>query len=189
MWKLIQCAVQGRGHVKENIPCQDKTCVYHNEDVSITALADGAGSAKLSHFGAEDITHFMCIDIAKNFDSYYNNNDGVEVKKELVSKIHSRLIALAKEIECEFNDLSSTLLITAVKDVRYLIVHIGDGVIGYIKDDQIKIASQPENGEFVNTTVFTTSKNVLQTIKILRGKLDTITGFVSISDGTEAMFL
>ena len=52
MWKVVQCAVQGRGHIKGNIPCQDKIHYYTDENTTITALADGAGSAKLSHIGA-----------------------------------------------------------------------------------------------------------------------------------------
>ena len=49
----------------------------------------------------------------------------------------------------------------------------------------MKIASQPENGEFVNTTVFTTSKDAIMTMRLIKGSLGTIQGFVLMSDGTE----
>ena len=186
MWKLVQCAVQGRGHIKENVPCQDKTYKYIKGDVCVSALADGAGSAKLSHYGAEDITQFMCRTIAENFDLYFNNEDGKSVKMQMIEEIDFRLKSLVSEMKCEISDLSSTLLITAVKEDKYIIVHIGDGIIGYLKNDELKIASQPENGEFVNTTIFTTSRSALQTMKLLKGYLGSINGFVSMSDGSAA---
>lgn len=186
MWKIVQCAVQGRSHIKTGIPCQDKTFSIIKKGVSVIALADGAGSAKLSHFGAERITKFICDDFAKNFDDYFVEEDGVSIKRELISKILVELGNLSKELECELKELASTMMFVAVKDDQFIISHIGDGVVGYLKDDELKIASQPENGEYANTTVFTTSKDALNTMKLLKGNLGNIQGFVLMSDGTEA---
>lgn len=185
MWKVVQCAVQGKGHIKDYIPCQDKTYYYTKDDITVTALADGAGSAKLSHFGAEHITRFICGDLAKNFDLYFSNEDGVFVKNELNDKIKHQIDELAMEIKCDPHDLSSTLLAVAVKKNYYILLHIGDGVIGYSKSNKLNIASKPENGEFVNTTVFTTSKDALQTMQLMKGYLGQINGFILMSDGTE----
>ena len=185
MWKMVQCAVQGRSHIKTNIPCQDKTFTLVKNGVNVIALADGAGSANLSHFGAERITHFICDDFSENFDSYFATEDGASVKKELVSKIVVELYDLSKELNCGLKELASTLLFVAVKENQFILSHIGDGVIGYLKDDGLKIASQPENGEFTNTTVFTTSKDVLATMKLIKGNIGDIQGFVLMSDGTE----
>ena len=186
MWNILQCAVQGQSHIKTDVPCQDKTFFYNEGDVSITALADGAGSAKLSHYGAEHITQYICNDLSVNFELYFNNNDGVAVKRELDSKIKNQISQLAKELKCESKDLSSTLLVAAVKADQYILIHIGDGVIGYTKKNEIKIASKPENGEFVNTTVFTTSMDSLVSMKLMKGKLGDVDGFILMSDGSEA---
>lgn len=186
MWNIVQCAVQGRGHIKEQMPCQDKTFSLFKKGVNVVALADGAGSAKMSHFGAAHITEFICYDFCDNFDVYFNENEGVLVKKELISKILIQLSELSKDLNCEINDLASTLLFVAIKDSKFIIAHIGDGVVGYLKNDQLKIASQPENGEFTNTTVFTTSKDALMTMKIMKGYIGGIDGFILMSDGTEA---
>lgn len=186
MWKVVQCAVQGRGHIKENIPCQDKIHYYTDENTTITALADGAGSAKLSHLGAEKITHYICDDLLVNFEHYFGNEDGVAVKSELDHKIKAFISNLAYKAECEERDLASTLLVVAVKDNRYILMHIGDGVIGYSKNGEMKIASHPENGEFVNTTIFTTSNEALLTMRLMKGSLGSIDSFILMSDGTEA---
>ncbi|MBR1432096.1 PP2C family serine/threonine-protein phosphatase [Ruminococcus sp.] len=185
MWKSIQYAVQGLGHIKESIPCQDKTHIYIDDNIAVAALADGAGSAKLSHLGAEHITHFICEDLAQNFDYYFENNNGIEVKNKFDIKIKEQLSKLSEELKCQMADLASTLLMVAVKDNHFILLHIGDGVIGYSKEDRIRVASTPTNGEFVNATVFTTSDDVVKNMQLMKGNTGNIDGFVLMSDGAE----
>lgn len=185
MWNTIQCAVQGRGHIKSNTPCQDKTYSMITDTTQVIALADGAGSAKFSHYGAETVVKFICSELIKKFSICFNNNNGAAVKQQLIEGILESLNKTAMQLECEIKELASTLLFVAVKNDQFIIAHIGDGVIGYLKDNEMKIASQPENGEFVNTTVFTTSKDAIMTMRLIKGSLGTIQGFVLMSDGTE----
>ena len=185
MWNIVQCAVQGRSHINEKIPCQDKTFFRICDDTFVIALADGAGSAKLSHYGAETATKYICDELAEKFDEYYAENDGVLVKMKITGSLTGKLHERSEEIGCETKDLASTLLFAAIKKDRFILAHIGDGVIGYLKKGELKIASYPENGEFVNTTVFTTSENAITTMKLLKGYLGEIEGFVLMSDGTE----
>ena len=35
-------------------------------------------------------------------------------------------------------DLASTLLFVAIKDNKFIMAHIGDGIIGYLKQDEVK---------------------------------------------------
>ena len=186
MWNMIQSAAQGRSHIKNDIPCQDKTYVLAQDSVWVTALADGAGSAKLSHFGAAAVVECICRAAADNFDEWYEEQDGVRVKQQILSMLNALLNGKAAELDCEVRDLASTLLFAAVKEDRFILGHIGDGVIGYLKNDELRIASEPENGEFANTTVFTTSPDALSTMKMIKGKRGGIHGFVLMSDGSEA---
>lgn len=186
MWNSVQCAVQGRGHIKDGTPCQDKTYHLFENGISVIALADGAGSASMSHFGAEFVTRKICELLTQQFDIYFNEDDGATIKRVIVGILMEGLEKLSEELNCEIKDLASTLLVAAVYDGKYIILHIGDGVIGYVKNDELKIASHPENGEFVNTTVFVTSKDALPTMKMMKGQLNGITGFALMSDGTEA---
>ena len=78
MWRFFQCAVAGRGHERRGIPCQDKTYRFQYNGVNTVALADGAGSAKLSHLGASRISEFTCKEMAEHFDCYYANENGHE---------------------------------------------------------------------------------------------------------------
>lgn len=187
-WNVLQCAVQGRGHLKSGTPCQDKTFSVVKDECSACALADGAGSAPLSHFGAEAVTVAICNYIAENFDSIFGENDGASVKRDILATVNKQLEALCKEKGCSIKDLASTLLFVAEKAGKFIICHIGDGVVGYVKNGKILVASHPENGEFANTTVFTTSGSAIASMKIFKGNVGQISGFVLMSDGTETSF-
>ncbi|NMA82604.1 MAG: protein phosphatase 2C domain-containing protein [Epulopiscium sp.] len=184
MWKTVNYEVCGRGHKKDSIPCQDKTYSSYIKNVNIIALADGAGSARLSHYGAEVVIKAASEYISNNFDAVINNEDGKEVKINILNYLLDALKNKSTELSCDLKDLASTFLMVAVKDDVFLIIHIGDGVIGYLKGHELKIASRPENGEFANTTTFVTSKDALSSMKLFRGKTDNIHGFVLMSDGT-----
>lgn len=186
MWNFIECTQQGRSHVKQGIPCQDKTYSQSYGDTYTMALADGAGSARCSHVGAECVAKCISGELGNNFESYWEEENARTAKNRLYQEIYDSLQQLANEKECELKDLASTLLIVAVKDDRYIILHVGDGVIGYYKKGEIKVASAPNNGEFANTTVFTTSPIAYSQTRLLKGHLGDITGFVLMSDGPEA---
>lgn len=185
MWNIIQCAMVGQGHLKEGVPCQDKTYTLRDGAFSIAVLADGAGSASLSHLGAEIVTQNMAVHFSQHFDDYYTNPDGIAAKTELVQHIQSLMRQTAKEQECALEDLASTLLLTAVMDERFIILHIGDGVIGYFKENELRVASVPHNGEYANSTIFTTSPNCVTSLTLIKGELNGIDGFVIMSDGAE----
>lgn len=188
MWKVIKCAVQGISHLDKGIPCQDKVYNLAKNGVTTIALADGAGSAIFSHYGAELITRHICEKLCQNFDSIFNNDDGINAKKNLVNDILEQLELLAVDKRCQLNDLASTLLFVSVQDNRFILAHIGDGTIGYLKDNELKTVEMKKKEGAVNETFFTTSSNVLQQMQLIKGSLDTISGFVLMSDGTEASF-
>lgn len=189
-WKTIGCAVQGKGHIAAGIPCQDKIYKYKNGNIHVIALADGAGSAKYSHFGAECVTRNACEKVGRDF---YKLLSSPNPRKELLSFLLDRLEELAAEKQCSLNDLASTLLLAAADNEQCMTLHIGDGVIGYFKKteegtktyDKVLVASHPENGEFTNTTTFVTSRNAESSMRMSKGKVGPISGFVLMSDGSE----
>lgn len=184
MWRILGCTAKGKSHELNGTECQDKICKLEKNGATVIALADGAGSAKLSHFGAEMVTSFICEKLCSNFEEIFNNEDGAAVKKEVLDEIGEQIAILAKEKQCDQYDLSSTLLVAAVKDNNFILIHLGDGVVGLHDGEKLIVASKPTNGEYANTTVFTTSKNALTSIKMIKGNLNDKKGFVLMSDGT-----
>lgn len=188
MWKMINYEICGRGHLKTNIPCQDKTLIVNKENSYVIALADGAGSASHSHYGAETVVNTISNFLIDKFDELIVNQNGVKVKEEILAVIREALANEAKKHSCAIKELASTILAIAVRGDEFLIIHLGDGVIGVVKDDVLKVASKPENGEFSNSTIFVTSENAINYIKLYKGKTDGISGFVIMSDGTAESF-
>jgi hypothetical protein len=153
--------------------------------VNIIALADGAGSAILSHYGAEQAVNCIAEYLSDNFVSLIENEDGKQVKQQILETVRNSLEKVTEERECKLSDLASTLLVVAVSEDNYIIAHVGDGVIGYLDGEELKIASFPDNGEFSNVTTFVTSKEALASMRLFKGNVKSIAGFVIMSDGTE----
>lgn len=182
-WKTAGAFVQGTGHKKKKVPCQDRIYSIVDRGFAAISLADGAGSCSHSHIGAEIVTKTVVKVLEKKFDFLYGLSE-----KFIKDYILYELLVKLGYIACAFNvdlmELSSTLLFVAVKNRRYICGHIGDGVIGILNDENLNVLSHPERGEFANTTYFVTSHNALDHFKIMKGKIDSISGFVLMSDGS-----
>ena len=187
-WKSVSCAVQGRGHKRKNIPCQDKVARRVKNGVHVIALADGAGSASLSHFGAECVVNHIIKFVTEKFFDLIAESEGQKVTTEILSTILQALNEESQSLNCNLKDLASTLLVAAVSDENFFLAHLGDGVIGYLNDKGLKTVSIPDNGEFSNETVFLTSSNAASHFRIYKGALKNISGFILMSDGTEQSF-
>ena len=185
LWKCSSCAVQGRAHIRNGTPCQDKTLTSYAKGVYTICLSDGAGSAKLSHYGAECVVNSICELLINDFDGLYAKEDGREVKITIVNRITEAIRKESDSLCCEPTDLAATMLAVAVKDTRFIAAHIGDGVVGCLKGTELKVISIPSNGEHANETYFVTSGGALNTMTLFKGSVDSISGFVIMSDGTE----
>lgn len=188
MWKMSGCYHKGRGHARMKLPCQDRIAALSKKGVRVAALADGAGSASYSREGAQLVVTYATEYITEHFDEMLASTTAGVVKKGLLDHLRKRLEEEACALGCAFEALASTLLFAAVKKDRFLIGHLGDGVIGYLKDGRIHVASAPDNGEYANTTYFVTSASAYARLRLIKGRLDEIDGFVLMSDGCAESF-
>lgn len=133
MWITNSVAVQGREHITEQTPCQDKVYTLEKDDISVIALADGAGSCPLSHFGAE----VSCRTVAEFFIAHgremYEADKLDDFKLMLYRTLLTALEEEAQKHQCSsVKALSSTLLCAGIYKDKLFTVHIGDGVIAGI---------------------------------------------------------
>ncbi len=193
-----QCNLEliGRDHVKAGLPCQDKTAYKMADGVRVIALADGAGSKKDSHFGAEIAVNITVDLLSKHFDEYFmmlenaptRNN---KLSKILISEIYDGLNEKAAQIEnVSVLEMSSTLLFIAIKGDQYIQGHIGDGLIGELLNNkqglEVRIRSHPENNGAPNITFFLTDTDASENFRITSGFIGKhIKGYVLMSDGPE----
>lgn len=186
MWKTLSASVTGRGHRKCGVCCQDRAFALQRNGVTTLALADGAGSSPISQAGAECVTRTACEMLCANFDDIYTCTMPKEAKSSILESILSSLSGLSMKLGVEKSQLACTLMAVAVRSDDYLIFHVGDGVIGYRKNDKVKVASAPQNGEFANRTTFVTAPGAIRHALILRGRQPDIDGFILMTDGCEA---
>ncbi len=184
IWKVSKAERQGSSHCRSGVPCQDKTFCLSQNGVNVIALADGAGSACLSHYGAAAVVEELSAFVALNFDELCSSSDK-HSGRIVAGKIREIISSEAKRRECQVRDLSSTLLLVAVRKKKFLSIHVGDGVIGCMERDRLVVLSKPENGEHANETWFTTAKALDSVLRIRVGDASNISGFILMSDGVE----
>lgn len=189
MWISVNARVQGISHIKSDTPCQDYNISCDNGDTYAIILSDGAGSALYSEIGAMIVCEAVKAYVFEDF-KYLYNCDAKEFKSRLIHRIRTRLGIAAKKHNSSKNDFASTLLFVAVNKNKFICGHLGDGIIGIIdNDNNAKALSLPENGEFVNSTFFTTSNNYQYHLRIAKGYVDNIQTFFIMSDGaSECLF-
>jgi len=182
-WRSAGNYVQGKGHTLKNIPCQDRIFSLLDSDINIIALADGAGSYLYSHYGAEVSTNTVCDILKQQFDIFYESEKEV-MKQSIISELLKQLNCKADHLGISVKELSSTLMFASVRNDRYIVGHIGDGVIGMLENGSLKVLSEPDNKEYVNVTTFVTSSNACENFRINKGQISGIDGFILISDGS-----
>ena len=189
MFKEFHYQVRGHGHLRDGTPVQDRTKYVSRGGVQVLCLADGAGSASHSEFGAQAVVDEACAMLVDRFAEFATSDDGARVKVELLDQLVSKLTNVADRHGVEPGDLASTFLCVAVSGERFLGAHVGDGVVGYMKNGELKVISAPDNSEFANQTTFVTSGRALESMRLFRGSLDGVAGFILMSDGTgESLF-
>jgi serine/threonine protein phosphatase PrpC len=202
-WKMVSVYTIGQSHIASSTPCQDRTFELVKIDFFKSfkkllfdlkwtpsifyglSLADGAGSCANSGLGADLSACNILTFVENKFEKLLDINPS-QISNLLTSYLEKELEKTAKRQEIQFNTLSSTLLFIAIKNDKFIIGHIGDGVIGMLdNNNEIKVISKPENGEFSNATFFTTSTNYPDRLRILKGTLKNAVGFILMSDGPE----
>lgn len=189
MWKINKTFLQGQLHYQQNKRCEDFAYSFRFKDVESVAVADGAGSLSDSADGAMVTAKTATRYIAGNFDKIYNSQNPEKEKFFIIEAINYEIEKLyARE---DFENFGSTLICVAVKDDRYIAVHLGDGVIGTVNADKSvkSVFSAPMNGLTKNQTYLTGMKKAFKYLRLYTGKTDDISAFVMFTDGIADVFV
>lgn len=186
MFNEFHYQVRGRGHELDGTRGQDRTAYLSGRGVQVLCLADGAGSAPQSEFGAQAVVEEGCALLIEQFAQFDTSADAEQARQEILERLHERLAGVGRRLGCTFADLASTFLAIAVSAERFVVVHIGDGVIGYVKNGELRVISAPDNAEFANQTTFVTSPDAASSTRLFRGATEGVSGFILMSDGTSA---
>ncbi|MBO5934617.1 MAG: protein phosphatase 2C domain-containing protein [Clostridia bacterium] len=189
MWKINKSFLQGQLHNAQRRRCEDYATSYQTADITAIAVADGAGSLSDSADGAMTAAKTASRYIADNFEKIYSSQNPEKEKFFIIEAIKYEIEkSYGRE---DFENFGSTLLCVAVKDNRYIAVHLGDGVIGSANADKTAktVFSAPMNGLTKNQTYLTGMKNVFRYLRVYTGLTDDISEFVIFTDGIADVFV
>jgi hypothetical protein len=186
MWLCLAESVRGTSHVERDSECQDY-CEVQVEDSSafVFAVADGAGSAKLSAVGAKSAVAQFCAEARALGVTENATRESVFAATE---KIRSAIIAEANARGCEVRELASTLLGGYVTPNRSWFFQIGDGAIVAQENGSYRPLTWPVNGEYANSTIFLTSADWAEHAQflIVETQLSEVAAF---TDGMQELIL
>ena len=158
-WKVASASVVGTSHQKAGLPCQDSNHYRVVGDFLVAAVADGAGSAKLSQEGSA-LASQASVDKACELVG----SDAEAIEEVLASAFSAAREAIQSKADSCGNpirDYATTLIVAVCMPDRTVVGQIGDGAsVAMLKDSQEhKLLIQPQRGEYVNETQFITSRD------------------------------
>lgn len=170
---------RGRGHRAQDLPCQDRSLIWLGVGGAGIVVSDGAGSARRSDHGAEIVVK-VTSGVLREQETW---NDHIAVRDRIVAACREEMVKRAKELECAVSELAATVAFVAVADDEVFSGNLGDGVIVAFRGGKAEVLIAPERGEFANETVFVTSSDARERLRIVRRPIEDYDGFAVMSDG------
>lgn len=169
-WTVAGTSVPGASHRKSGLPCQDAhSWTVINDSILITAVCDGAGSARLSHLGAQTAANKAVETVRKCIleKCPVSEEDWRNHLEQARAEALSRINELANSEGCSVCDLATTFLLAAAAPDCTAALQIGDGaIVARLDDGELDLLSQPESGEYANETTFLTSPGAQAQLRI-----------------------
>ena len=199
-WKQCGVAVQGKDHINAGVVCQDNVAAESRNGVHAIALSDGGGSRKFSQIGSEYSTRAVCGLLVEKFDDFYDRQQqiakGGEQAQKLLMRLRLEILdtvldALRTQVtpERSLQDFGCTLQFAAVKNGKFIVGHVGDGVIAALYQRglarRVEVLSHPENGGGPNITFFITDHDAKDHLRLQHGECHQLEGILMMSDGPE----
>lgn len=161
-WKYFYSSVKGTSHIAANTPKQDSCKICMLDDYLISAVADGAGSAKHSDLSSR----FICKLFVKKTKQWLANNKIEDLTREIIAEWFTHFQKVINRAVLVYNlessrEFATTLLFSVLSKNFNIFVQIGDGIIAVGDAGDMECVFLPQNGEFINTTNFATETNAV----------------------------
>ena len=176
---------QGTAHRRVGLPCQDFGGVRKpaGSDAIVGAVADGAGSASLSHFGAQSATRFA-LSLLSDRAARATGPDET-LMDGLLEAVQAHLTIAARTYGCDTDDLACTLIAFAAWPTGIAALQIGDGfLIRSVGGRLYRQVGTGHRGEFINETLFVTDPGVADRVRVAV-ELGPISFIAAATDGLE----
>ncbi len=190
MWKAIGARATGTSHVASGTPCQDAfawgSVEFAGEHIFFAAIADGAGSAALSHVGSR-----LVVRTVAKLMRHAVRFGRLPRPDQMLDAAEVGLLAIeraAVKRDAPVKDFASTLLMAAVSTRGGIFCQIGDGCWVVRRDGRLAPATWPTTGAYANETTFLTSAGWRRSFQVeeIKGQIDAVAGF---TDGLQSLAL
>lgn len=194
-WQAVAQAVMGHRHSVTEQPCQDAASAQTRLR-PVVVNCDGAGSAKLSHFGSKALSQqlqrlFMTLEplLAEWLDT--KDVDTEQISERLASIIARHSKGIIKDIATHWQQpetaFRSTLLVAIMGKYHHFWLQIGDGyLLRRCEHDEThawQVMVMPEKGEFANHTCFVDPALTMAHVQYGMASATEISGLAAMSDG------
>lgn len=221
-WFLNYGELAGKSHLSRKIPCQDRALCRQGNGVTVAVLSDGCGSSPISQYGSQVTTECLCKLFIEEFDTIHSAQiltsrkmivDAIVLslygfirsngeifsayKAENIEK-YNEFTQKRSEEEFFLDALNATALFAAEKEGEYIIGQIGDGVIGGVVRNRLKIIMEEKkegeiNGTFYPANIYTLAlKNPdwygCAQFQLKKPKNTDVSAFILTSDGVDSFF-
>ena len=189
MWRAVGTYVRGTSHVRFDLPCQDY-CAYERVVIGaspslVIAIADGAGSARLSEVGARATVDYLLRVIPADLSNILDADQ--QRARRWLECARANLKDIALEQQCELKDLGCTILFAILGQFTSFFAQIGDGGWVAQRDGEYTVVTWPSDGEYVNETTFLTSPNWADSITCRT--LSNVSAVAGFTDGLQRLAL
>ncbi len=194
-WRYVQAYSRGTSHLINDLPCQDRALSKiiidgDGQEIFLGAVADGAGSACRSEYGAEIATRL----ILKKLEEFFRQGGVLTdlsriIIEQWITQTSEQIGELANDEGLSRREYACTLLVVAVKPTEGLFFQVGDGAIVIGAEGDYYPVFWPMTGEYANSTYFITEASAIEKIQfeIIDNKL--IEDVALMSDGLQGLAL
>jgi hypothetical protein len=162
-WIAAEAAVVGAAHLRQvpPKPCQD-AALADEAGRPLVVVADGAGSAAMSHLGASCVVaavrrlvRTLDADFAKALDAGGPTFEiGEDLARKIVAHASGTLDDLAMTHQRATEDFRCTLLVWVLGTDRSMWVKVGDGALVAHSEGGLHCVGPVGKGEYANQTCF-----------------------------------
>ncbi len=160
--KMLAASQRGRSHAHKGLARDDDFYIAAGEYWQLAIVADGAGSAKYSRYGAYLLCQLVGEELQQTLTSC-SRFDPSTIKKALAHTLKKALATLQKEAnqqQADLRDYASTLLVVIrCYDVdsqwSCISYSVGDGVMAlYQPTKKVQLLNEVDSGEYAGQTRF-----------------------------------
>jgi hypothetical protein len=189
---LSLSSVQGPSHESRNEDCEDSSSAIIAGEFAILVVSDGAGSA----IRAKEGSSLVCREASELLSAISNRFLAEQSADWIVDAVIQGILDIRSKLHdlcgagSSLAELHSTLVCALIGPQGGFFAHIGDGLgVVFVEDDTgkvVPVVSDPENGEYANTTFFITETHWLKHLRItpINGK---VRGGAVFSDGASSL--